>query len=118
MRKDDIYNWFTSFKSELVCKICGEQDTSCLDFHHLYDKRLDINTMVSKLYSIRTIKEELEKCIPVCANCHRKIHSDLRNFDNNLIEWEEMEDKYGKDLTDKMKESAMKNKIRAMEKKL
>jgi predicted HNH restriction endonuclease len=23
--------------------------------------------------------EEIKKCIPICSNCHRKLHYDLRN---------------------------------------
>lgn len=44
-----------------------------LDFHHIHGK--DIN--VSKLTShgnMKKIKNEIRKCIVVCANCHREIH--------------------------------------------
>jgi predicted HNH restriction endonuclease len=44
-----------------------------LDFHHIKDKREGIATL-SRKGSLRLLKEELKKCIPVCSNCHREIH--------------------------------------------
>lgn len=45
------------------------------DFHHKDEKEKDI--CVAKLLGrkFEGIKEELDKCILVCANCHRVIHA-------------------------------------------
>lgn len=43
----------------------------CLDFDHLGDKTKNIADMLKEGYSIDRIKEEIEKCELVCANCHR-----------------------------------------------
>ena len=33
-----------------------------------------------KEYSIESIKEEIRKCIILCANCHAEIHEKERNI--------------------------------------
>lgn len=63
---------------KLECLRCGENDTRCLDYHHQdpTEKRFAIASEY-KNYSIQTLKEEINKCIVLCANCHRKLHSPL-----------------------------------------
>ena len=58
------------------CSICGyDKCKGALEFHHLSgnDKEFGIS---SKGYtrSWKAIREELDKCILVCSNCHREIH--------------------------------------------
>lgn len=60
------------------CCICGETEYCCLELHHIRDKQYNISQAVKKLPT-RLFVKELDKCICVCANCHRKIH-------NNVIE--------------------------------
>lgn len=50
--------------------------TCCMDFHHLDPTQKD--GMVSKLMKTGTYKslqEEMDKCVVMCANCHRIEHS-------------------------------------------
>ena len=61
------------------CSVCGYcKYTGALDFHHLDPKQKDFN--ISKNLhskpSIESIKEELDKCILLCANCHRELHGE------------------------------------------
>ncbi len=64
---------FIEFKKTLYCTVCGENDPACLDFHHLDKSQKDYS--VSDLVRCSgKMKKELEKCIPICANCHRKLH--------------------------------------------
>lgn len=67
--------WFNNYKKELKCSNCGESDICCLDFHHINpnEKEKAISEMIS--CSIDKIKEEINKCIVLCANCHRKLHN-------------------------------------------
>ena len=44
------------------------------DFHHLNPKEKDFNWDKLKLQSAETIFEELNKCVLLCANCHRLRH--------------------------------------------
>lgn len=67
------YQEFLKLKESLSCIICGESDPACIDFHHLDEnqKEYQISDLVM---SREKMVEELKKCVPVCANCHRKIH--------------------------------------------
>ena len=59
-------------KSEGCC-ICGECDPCCLDFHHLRDKEFEIGHSMD--VTLENLMKEVDKCIVLCANCHRKIHA-------------------------------------------
>jgi transcription elongation factor Elf1 len=68
--------WYDEYKSTLECLECGENHISCLDFHHTdrNSKEFNISSLLFSTYSIETIKKEIEKCVVLCANCHRKLH--------------------------------------------
>lgn len=55
------------------CRVCEEKEIACLDFHHLSDKDVVIATMLG--WSDKRVKEEISKCVVLCANCHRKHHA-------------------------------------------
>ena len=76
-RKDEIRKWFWEYKKSLKCSKCSEAHPAIIDFHHKKDKEKEmaISYMVANGFSIKKIKEELNKCQVVCANCHRKIHN-------------------------------------------
>ena len=61
------------------CCICGETAYCCLEVHHIHDKVYNISQSV-KYLPTRLFKKELDKCICVCSNCHRKIHAKLINL--------------------------------------
>ena len=69
-------------KEELVkykggkCEICGyDKCLGALEFHHLNPEEKDFTMSSSnKYYSLEDMKKEVDKCILVCANCHREIH--------------------------------------------
>lgn len=69
----EIRNEFLRQKKYTGCVICQEKDIGCLDFHHLGDKKYNISSIFTNL-SIKEIEEEIQKCIILCANCHRKLH--------------------------------------------
>ena len=56
-----------------MCQICGyKKYQGALDLHHLRDKKFSIG---DKGYtrSWEKVKNELDKCVLVCANCHREL---------------------------------------------
>jgi DNA-binding CsgD family transcriptional regulator len=56
------------------CEICGyDKCINALEFHHKDPKEKDFSPS-GKSYSWERVKNEIEKCILVCANCHREIH--------------------------------------------
>lgn len=69
-------DWANGIKEISGCVRCGESDIACLDFHHTGDEKKDftISKVIGLGYSIDSIKKEIDKCIILCANCHRKLH--------------------------------------------
>ena len=69
-----------------VCQECDEDDPCCIDWHHT-DPTIKENTVSRFMHTgqFRKMVAEIAKCIPLCANCHRKHHckqkSAPRRFD-------------------------------------
>ncbi len=61
------------------CEKCGYNTyIGALEFHHLNPKEKDFHPSQLKKYTFDDrVKKELDKCILVCANCHREIHSKM-----------------------------------------
>ncbi len=59
------------------CCVCGESALCCIDAHHKNQKEKDhnIGVLVYGAKALAVIPKELAKCIPICANCHRKYHA-------------------------------------------
>lgn len=66
---------FRAWKETLSCLICGEAEEACIDFHHVDgdDKEQAISILLTR-GSKQKIVNELNKCVPICACCHRKVH--------------------------------------------
>lgn len=62
-------------KAKLGCADCGITDTRALDFHHLGAKSFSISAGVMAGLSTRLLKEEIKKCVVLCANHHRIQHA-------------------------------------------
>lgn len=68
------------------CEICGyDKCISALEFHHIVSGEKEFG-IGQKGYtrSFEKNKEEVDKCILVCANCHREIHEGLIDLDEFL----------------------------------
>ncbi len=62
------------------CGKCGyDRCDSALEFHHLDPKEKDFAIGSYSVLSWEKVKVELDKCIMVCANCHREIHHKINN---------------------------------------
>ncbi len=71
INREELRQYVNRLKVE--CCICGESDVACLDFHHIDDKIMNVSQLINS-ESIELIKREIEKCIVICSNCHRKLH--------------------------------------------
>jgi hypothetical protein len=76
-RRQKLRVWYLEILNTKYCISCGEKSTECLDWHHLDpSKKINgVTRMVHDKMPIKTILQEMDKCIIVCANCHRKIHA-------------------------------------------
>ncbi len=61
------------------CQICGyDKYVGALEFHHVNGKNKEFDLSTRGLTrSWARVKKEVEKCVLVCANCHREIHAGL-----------------------------------------
>ena len=85
---ENVSEWRKNIKKKAVeykggkCQECGyDKCIRALKFHHLNPNEKDFN--ISGQRNIRKwdkIKEELDKCILVCGNCHDEIHEKLDNL--------------------------------------
>lgn len=68
-------------RENLSCEKCNENHPACLDFHHVDQKTKtsSIAQMQGSGKSIDLIIKEIQKCIVICSNCHRKEHHNLIN---------------------------------------
>ena len=69
-------NILQEYKSSFGCAKCGEKRGYCLDFHHVDPSIKDeaISRLLSTRSNLKDIMKETEKCIVLCANCHREFH--------------------------------------------
>lgn len=66
---------WNAFKATLSCTHCGFSHPAALDFHHVVrdGTKRSVNALVgARRYN--DAYEEIKKCIPLCANCHRIHH--------------------------------------------
>ena len=60
------------------CEKCGyDKYDGALEFHHLDPSKKDFAISKKKAKYIDSLKPELDKCILVCANCHRELHGGM-----------------------------------------
>jgi len=72
-RKDNK-QWAVDFLGG-VCSRCQiVYPLVCYDFHHKDPKKKDYSPTCLLQGSRKKLQEEIEKCVLVCANCHRLIH--------------------------------------------
>ena len=70
------------------CQICGyNKCPQALEFHHLSPNGKDFG-ISDKGYtrSWAKVQNEIDKCILVCANCHREIHSGITQLPKEILE--------------------------------
>lgn len=83
-RRDIARRLVTDYLRSHPCEMCGESDILVLTFHHVHgEKKMDISQMVNQGYSPDPMREEMEKCIVLCFNCHMRAEKKRRgtNYD-------------------------------------
>ena len=70
------------------CMLCGyDRCIQALDFHHIGSTGKDFG-ISDKGYtrSWERVKKEIDKCILVCANCHRELHVGIKQLPKEILE--------------------------------
>ena len=72
--------WLRTLKDGKSCEMCGESHPATLDFHHRdpSKKTFTIASGGKRVGSRRQVLAEIEKCVVLCSNCHRKLHWEER----------------------------------------
>ena len=74
--------WMYQLKLNKPCDCCGAiVDPVALDFHHKEreTKSYKISTMLAGNWCTKAMLKEIDKCILLCANCHRVVESNVNN---------------------------------------
>ena len=77
-RREQLQRWLYKYKqSQDGCSRCGASDPRSLVFHHVDgEKQATIAKMVSDGRTRGEIRAEIERCVLLCSNCHRREHFD------------------------------------------
>lgn len=69
------------------CERCGyNRCMEALEFHHIDPTKKDFNVSSrGHTRSWKRVKEELDKCVLLCANCHRELHTELAAHGRNAM---------------------------------
>lgn len=89
-RRDKVKLMAIAYKGG-KCQCCGYHNfVGALEFHHVDPDGKDFG-ISAKGYtrSWEKVKEELDKCVLVCANCHREIHEGLIPCPTEIIKDDE-----------------------------
>jgi hypothetical protein len=78
-RRARLRSWVNEQKRASGCRECEEIDPRCLDFHHIdpESKTRAIGEMITYGYGRDSLRAEIEKCVVLCANCHRSEHGEV-----------------------------------------
>lgn len=71
--KTVLHDFILNYLETHHCIDCGNPDKRVLEFDHLpqFKKDRDISRMIACSLSLDRIKDEIDKCEVVCANCHK-----------------------------------------------
>lgn len=60
------------------CQYCGyDKCFRALEFHHTNPEEKDFGLSKNLTKNISSLKEEVDKCILLCSNCHAEEHNRL-----------------------------------------
>lgn len=74
-RRQAVKEYIREYKRKASCTRCKEDHPACLEFHHEDPELKDLSVSdLIKYSSLKKVKNEIDKCMVLCANCHRKEH--------------------------------------------
>lgn len=76
-------NAVDKIKRKYTCCFCSMDNQKCLDFHHTdYRTKLYNICKLTQCKNSKIIVDEINKCVVICANCHRLLHYKELVLDN------------------------------------
>lgn len=111
IKSERVKKWREKTKSRLVeafdgkCGICGyNKCIDVLEFHHIDSttKEFGLGSVRGNIVSWNKIVTEVRKCVMLCSNCHKEVHSNRCNtqlpknivrFNERFVEYKKSQDK-------------------------
>ena len=93
-----VIKWRKRTKQKIVesmggcCQVCGYfKCDAALELHHIdsLEKDFSFGSVRANPQSAEAIKTELKKCILLCSNCHKEIHSGVTTMPENYAKLNE-----------------------------
>ena len=79
IKRRAIKKALVDYKGGQCCRCGYNKSLRALEFHHLDSNEKDFTISRCITKSMDTLKQEVDKCILVCSNCHAEIHDELDN---------------------------------------
>ncbi|WP_435197492.1 homing endonuclease associated repeat-containing protein [Natronomonas sp. EA1] len=73
-KRESFRVWTSLHRSGAGCRRCSTDEAVSLDYHHPGEKSATVSRLISDGCDWQTLRDEIEKCVVLCANCHRKEH--------------------------------------------
>ena len=69
------------------CVCCNIQYPLCvMDLHHADNSEKQVSiTGLTRTGPYDKLKEEVDKCVPLCANCHRLVHAGIKQLPDLVL---------------------------------
>lgn len=81
-RQKRVKDWLYDMKKP--CIICGESELVCIDFHHKDPNEKEFTIGKHQSRSKEWLIKEINKCVCLCSNCHRKVHVGLIKLEDYI----------------------------------
>lgn len=75
-KEERLQLWAFDYRRDSGCLRCSEGSPVCLQFHHPDpdDKEASVSAMIADSYAESAVRAEVDRCVVLCANCHRREH--------------------------------------------
>ncbi|QPV64725.1 hypothetical protein I7X12_09030 [Halosimplex litoreum] len=75
-KRERLRRWSHERRAERGCRRCSETDPVCLQFHHSDpdEKSGSVGQLISDGAEESEVRTEVDRCVVLCANCHRREH--------------------------------------------
>jgi hypothetical protein len=86
LKRENNFNFVNSLKLSLKkCELCNisvtDSNTTCFDFDHLRDKKIEISALIKRNKdTTKEILEESKKCRLLCCKCHKLVTCEQLNY--------------------------------------
>lgn len=74
------------------CQVCGySKSKQALEFHHVNPEEKEFKISGNTNGNLSRLIKEVDKCVLLCANCHREVHDGSLNLDDYIGDTHEKE---------------------------